>query len=225
VTDAPLTGGSHAFTGGVEGVTPGTASFTFTGANPLAPATDFAATINWGDGQTSTGAVSGPGPFTVTGSRRYAEEGSYTVTIAVADDGGSTTPATGPTAVADAQLAASCATPTVSTTSFSGAVATFTDANPGAPLTDFAATIDWGDGSTSTGTVTGPTGGLFTVTGTHTYATLGTHTIALTIKDDGGSTATAGSCTLLVYAPVPFVIGDGKQRQRHPGHLLGRQVV
>src|SRR5205085_1374556 len=37
-------------------------------------------------------------------------------------------------------------------TSFSGTVATFTDARASAAAGDFTATIDWGDGSTSTGT-------------------------------------------------------------------------
>src|SRR5262249_8440059 len=51
---------------------------------------------------------------------------------------------------------------------FSGTVATFQD--PGSPDTpsDFTATIDWGDGTITPGTVTGG-GGFFTVTGTHTY--------------------------------------------------------
>jgi hypothetical protein len=29
------------------------------------------------------------------------------------------------------------------------------------------------------------------------------------IVDEGGSTATAGPCTVLTFAPLPFVIGDG----------------
>jgi hypothetical protein len=57
--------------------------------------------------------------------------------------------------------------------------------------------------------VTGPTGGAFTVSGTHTYATLGNHTITVSIVDEGGSTATAGPCTVLIYTPLPFAIGDG----------------
>ena len=213
VGDALLTGGPVMVTGGgVEGVTPSTATFTFTDANSFAPASDFTAKITWGDGSTTTGVMAtGPmgGPFTVTGTHQYAEENTYAVGVSVLDDGGSMTSGTGMATVADAPLGASCATPTVSVTSFSGTVATFTDANPGGTVADFTATIDWGDGTTTAGTVTGPTGGPFTVTGTHTFATLGSHTINVAIADDGGSTAKAAGCSVLVYVPVPFTIGDG----------------
>ena len=47
------------------------------------------------------------------------------------------------------------------------------------------------------------------MSGSHTYATLGNHTITTTIVDEGGTTATTGACTVLTYEPVPFVIGDG----------------
>ena len=62
--------------------------------------------------------------------------------------------------VADAPLSASAdnisAVPGVA---FSGTVATFTDADPSAPLSDYSVTIDWGDGSKSTGQPA-PLGGL-----------------------------------------------------------------
>src|SRR5262249_55319560 len=53
---------------------------------------------------------------------------------------------------------------------FSGVVATFTDANTQATAANFTATINWGDGTTSTGTVTPDPNGGFDVSGTHTYA-------------------------------------------------------
>ena len=48
-------------------------------------------------------------------------------------------------------------------------VASFTDANTGDVATSFTATIDWGDGNTTTGTVVGASGS-FTVQGGNTYA-------------------------------------------------------
>ena len=51
--------------------------------------------------------------------------------------------------------------------SFSGPVATFTDANPTTPSGGFTATIHWGDGASSSGVVSGQSG-QFTVSGTHT---------------------------------------------------------
>ncbi|HLJ06931.1 MAG TPA: hypothetical protein VKX24_00210, partial [Acidimicrobiia bacterium] len=69
-------------------------------------------------------------------------------------------------------------------TAFSGTVATFTIADPTAVASQFSATVDWGDATTpSPATVTGPTGGPFTVTGTHTYAGAGTFSTSVTIDD------------------------------------------
>jgi hypothetical protein len=186
---------------------------TFTEPDASAPAAQFKATIDWGDSTITTGTVSGPtgGPFTVNDTHTYTEEGSLPVKVTITDNvnPSNTTSASSTAIIADAPLTASCATPTVSTTSFSGSVATFTDANPFGTVADFTATIDWGDTTSSSGTVSGPTSGHFTVSGTHTYATLGSHTITVSIVDDGGSTATANGCSVLIYAPVSFVIGDG----------------
>ena len=74
-----------------------------------------------------------------------------------------------------------------------GTVATFTDANPNATASDFTATINWGDGTTTTGTVVAQNGGGFAVDGTHTYADEGKYTVDVTINDVGGSTASATS--------------------------------
>ena len=45
----------------------------------------------------------------------------------------------------------------------------------------FHADIDWGDGSTSNGTVTSRSDGAFDVAGTHTYASAGTYTVGVSI--------------------------------------------
>jgi len=66
---------------------------------------------------------------------------------------------------------------------FSGAVASFVDGTPTAAQSDFTATINWGDGSKSAGTVAGPNGGPFTVSGSHTYATTGTFNVTATLTD------------------------------------------
>jgi hypothetical protein len=190
---------------------------TFTDPTTTATAAEYTASINWGDGHTSTGIVSGPigGLFTVTGSNTYAEEGPYTVTVTITDidnaANGATTASTA--TVSDAALLASCAVVATSSQSFSGLTATFTDAaSPFGTLSDFTAMINWGDGTTSAGTVTGPDGGPYSVSGTHTYASTGPFTITTTISDVGGSAASTSGCTGLVFAFAPgggaFVIGD-----------------
>jgi len=213
VADAALAAGTLIVSGGVEGVTPTNVMFTFTDANPFSTVADFTATIAWGDGSSSSGIVSGPagGPYTATGSHVYAEEGVYTLTVTVRDDGGSMTSKSGTATVADAPLAATCAAPPVSPMSFNGAVASFTDANPFGTVADFAATINWGDGASSAGIVSGPAGGPFTVSGSHVYVATGPVTITTTIVDDGGSMVMTG-CSVLIFGTTPggnFVIGDG----------------
>lgn len=183
---------------------------TFSDPNTTEDASHYTATIDWGDGNTSAGAVTGSnGSFSVGGSHTYAEDGSYSVTVTIADTPSNTAMATTAASVSDAPLSAAGGAGGSTLQSYSGTVATFTDGNPSAPVSDFAASIDWGDGNTSTGTVSASGGG-FSVAGSHTYAGTGYFTVTTTITDEGGSTATA-SMTLLVYAFAgtgAFVVGD-----------------
>jgi hypothetical protein len=187
---------------------------TFTDPDTSATASEYTATINWGDSGTSTGTVSGSGgSFTVTGSHTYADEGSYTITVTITDttNSSNTQTVTDSATIADATLSATGAPAAVSPQSFSGTVASFTDANSTTSSTaDFTATINWGDGSpTSTGTVSG-SGGSYSVSGSHTYTGTGPFTISVHIVDDGGSTADA-TTSVLIFGTASggnFVIGD-----------------
>lgn len=77
---------------------------------------------------------------------------------------------------------------------FSGTLAKFIDEDGDTNPSDFTATIDWGDGTSSSpdasaGTVSGGAGG-FSVTGSHSYANEGIYTATVTINDtaDGNTT-------------------------------------
>jgi hypothetical protein len=67
---------------------------TFTNADPLGSAASYTATITWGDGSTSTGAITGIGTLTVSGPHTYADAGSYAVSVRISHNLGNTTTAT-----------------------------------------------------------------------------------------------------------------------------------
>src|SRR6185437_3288599 len=177
VADAALTAAGGPALALVEGSGSGPVVVaTFTDADPGGVAPGYRATIAWGDGTTSAGAVTATptaGVFQVVGSHTYAAAGAYTATAAVTDaGGGSAATAATPVAVADAALTAAAAPPigaTEGSTTGPVVVATFTDADPGGVASGYRATIAWGDGTTSAGAVTAtPTAGVFQVVGSHT---------------------------------------------------------
>ena len=71
---------------------------------------------------------------------------------------------------------------------FTAVVGSFSDANPFSVPGDFTATINWGDGQTSPGTVrVNPFGG-FDVIGTHSYAVTGDYVTTITVAELGADT-------------------------------------
>lgn len=187
---------------------------TFTDTNSAAVGGDFTANIDWGDGHTSTGSVSASnGTLTVSGSHVYTQSGIENVKVTLTDDSPGTASATA-TATATVSTASLSATGvpvnvTQGTTVSNATVATFTDSSGNQPVSNYTATIDWGDGTTSTGTIAANSGGSgFTVTGSHTYLAPGNDTLKITISATGGvstqavTTATVGSATERFVAQV-----------------------
>jgi hypothetical protein len=196
------------------------AAFTDTGgADPLAA---YSATVAWGDGSTGTATVQQNGTdFRVVSAaaHTYAEEGTYTLVVTITEQnaGGviNTAYATGAAVISDAALTPvavpALATQPKGTPLVAVTVASFNDGHPAAPLGDFTATIDWGDGSpTSIGTIVQPGGAgkAFTVTGNHTYVVNRTqpYTITVTIHDKGGGAITT-TTTASVADVAPLVSG------------------
>jgi hypothetical protein len=167
--------------------------------------TNGVSSIDWGDGTTSAGTADAN--FNVDGTHTYAEEGTYSGTVSYICPLVSGTQHQAFTAsVQDALLNSTGA-------DFSGVagqplppttVAQLTDANPGADAADFTASIDWGDSTTSTGTITATGTGMFDVSGTHTYAAAspaGGYTVVTSITDVGTSISTAHSTATIAAAP------------------------
>jgi hypothetical protein len=204
VADAPLTAASPPIVSATQGADYNGTVVSFSDENPNAEASDFTATIVWGDGTSSSGSVSdnGNGGFGVSGDHTYEIVGHETVGVTVTDAGGSTLTLTNTATVAAAPVSAQGqSVQATQGTSFSGTVAVLNDSDPEGSASELTATIDWGDGTSSTGTIViDPTGfEQFDVTGSHTYSAPGSYPIVVTASNDGGtptvatSTASVGS--------------------------------
>lgn len=173
---------------------------TFTDADPNLSSSSFTASINWGDGTSTTGNVgTGGSGFTVSGNHAYGEEGQFTVTVTVTVAGGGSGSSAGLANVGDAPLTATGYSLICKGLAFSDTVATFTDADPAGTASDFAALIIWGDGKSTPGTIVAGGSG-WKVVGTHTYLKKAKYTVNVTIKDVGG--ANANATTLINVGPV-----------------------
>jgi ELWxxDGT repeat protein len=182
-----------------RGSVPATAGRAFHGVvatiqdtNPSGRAGDFTATIDWGDGTTSAGVVRGrkAGGFEVVGDHTYAHTGPRTVQVHVTSVGGKTVTVQDVAAVKPVSLAGQGRTLIVfADKPFTGDLASFTDADPTAWYGLFTASINWGDGHTSKGTVRAE-GGKFVVAGGHEYPAMGQYAVVVTVTDRSGDTLT-----------------------------------
>ena len=181
----------------------------FTDADPTGTASDFLATIAWGDGQTSLGTVtSSGGGFDVSGTNTYAAAGTYSIQVVIIDSGGATAtvepkatvvPNSAPPLTATGlTLQATAAMP------FTGTIATFTDADPAGNISQYTAKITWGDGQVYAGTITPDPSipGQFDVAGTHTYLSEKSYAVSILITDAGGASATASSTAQVADASL-----------------------
>jgi streptogramin lyase len=111
-------------------------------------------------------------------------------------------------------------------TTFSGVVASFTDADPAGGAGGYAAAIAWGDGQTSAGTVTAEGVGAFTVTGSHSYRSPGAYAIAVTITDidtgrDIGGSSASGQGAVSVIPLTATIAGPNRGSPRRSMAFTG----
>ena len=166
---------------------PRVASFQDSGA---CNASAYTITVDWGAGDgTSAGSIAkavqpNPGAceYDAQADHTYARSGSFTYSVTVCNGATCAAPVTGTATIAEAPLKGEAKGFTATATqSFSGQVAEFKDDNELSQQGDFAASINWGDGSsTSPGVISG-SGGNFAVNGTHTYASPGSFQVVVTL--------------------------------------------
>jgi nitrous oxidase accessory protein NosD len=160
----------------------------------------YTADIAWGDGFGDRGVISfdpASNTFFVKGGHVYGHEGNYTVTVTVYVDNVQSGMSTNIATMADAPMFITSFTPPPARPGFfSNQVATFVDDDKGAVTADFQATIDWGDGTTSTGAIYSTSYDSMghpnlAVFGTHTYLAAPTGSFRVTITDLRGGTTTS----------------------------------
>ena len=204
VDDAPLTGSASNFTPSVNILYSGAVA-TLSDGNPLASASDYTGTIDWGDGASDTAVFvnTGPGTFNISGSHTYANQGAYQVKVAVNDTEGSTLSLTGSaTVMIPAPHVVAKVVKAVEGALFNGPVAFFSDDSPNVSASSFSATINWGDGTTSAGNVVSNGSGGFNVTGNHLYAEEGLYSTTVTVAVVSGGSVSATGTALVADAPI-----------------------
>jgi N-acetylneuraminic acid mutarotase len=198
--DAPITGIGANFIR-AEGSPLNGIFATFSDADPNGTAGQFSASIDWGDGTSSPGAVAPGPPFMVSGTHVYTEEGSFTVTTVISDVGGAFTSVRSNVSIADAPLTVGPIGSTLSAitqTAQTFTLGSLNDADPGGAPADYVVSIAWGDGTNSTGAVIVDAGGGFAIIGSHAYGKKGQFAVALSARDIGGYAAPAVSDSIRV---------------------------
>ena len=197
--------GTGATVSAAEGTAIAAPLASFTDSNATDLASQFTAAITWGDGTTTAGTVTGSnGSFSVAGSHAYADEGSFLTSVAVTNSADHiTTTLAGSATATEADVLAAGAAPAIAATAglaFTGTVASFTDSYLATSAADLAATITWGDGSSSAGTVSGGNGS-FSVAGSHAWAATGSDAVSVTLTDVHGTAAATANTTATVASP------------------------
>jgi hypothetical protein len=207
VTDAPLNVYPSTVDTPVQTPFSGTVGL-FTTANGFATSSDFSASIDWGDGSSPTAGVvssNGYGQFSVIGQHIYNVAGTIPITVTVTSPGGQTTvidstaiATTTPVSVFPVLVTGNATEPLSGVT-----VATFLDPYTTDSAADFRGIINWGDGTTSVGTVSSQGDGVYAVAGSHTYLAPGTYTTSIQVIRLANNQTASSSGSAQIGSPSP----------------------
>lgn len=158
-------------------------SFSDPGSSSDSP---YSIDVNWGDGSSHTTFTATSTGTIASKTHTYADNGNYTVTTKVTDKDGAYSTATyqvtvsnvAPNYTARGDQEADVTAPTFFD------LGSFTD--PGTVDNPWQVTVNWGDGSSNTVFNLSSTGDI--PFKSHTYATAGTYTVGVTVKDKDNAT-------------------------------------
>ena len=181
--------------------------------------------VDWGDNETTDYSFDQIGPYFYNDyyydyyyygyygidagafGHTYQESGIYTVNYTVSGAGAADGSYSETVVVSDPALAASldgyngayAGSPLFGTDPATGKapIGYFSDSNTRLGADDFSAVVDWGDGTSSAGTVSNYYDNEFQVDANHTYAQYGIYDVILVVAArDGGTTVTEGTFTV-----------------------------
>lgn len=186
-----------------------------TAGNKADTAANFTADVNWGDGTflsgsngitiVKDGAAKTVNRFRIVASHTYSAPGEYPVIVHVADQGGARLTLTGTANLGAGDLAISAADLLSTGGKIKNKViANFSDSGGVFLPSAYNATIDWGDGTASPGTIKKAKGG-FQIVGSHTYAEPQAFTVNSTVLRSGtdGQTAAAWATARIAGLAAP----------------------
>ncbi|MGA2618446.1 MAG: kelch repeat-containing protein, partial [Thermoguttaceae bacterium] len=199
---------------------------TFTDGNPLASASDYTPTVNWGGAVIGTASVSvesvsqtppaSTSTWQVVGSAIYAAQGTYPISVTVHDVGGNTFTSSGKVEFDAGAALLTDTTPQKTYSAVEGSstktqvLATFSDANATAQPTSFTATVTWAGALVGTPTVSvqlvsrTKTLSKWKVLGSAIYADVGTYSATVLVQDAAGNVVQSVGKTQFKVADAPL---------------------
>ena len=102
-------------------------------------------------------------------------------------------------------------------------LATFTD-TAGGQISEYTATINWGDGATTGGTIASNGTGGWIVDGNHTYATSGSYSVAVAISSNVGGSANASSAATVSPVNGGLSINSAEDQPVEPGAAFNTKL-
>ena len=185
----------------------------------------YAITIAWGDGTTSAGEVDFSDPsvgddlqdhscvYGATGEHAYARTGAYVLGAQICRGAECVTAGTGGASIANAPMEGESASRSAFVgQTLTGEAAEVKDENRLSQPGDFTAVVDWGDGTATSGQVTGRDG-RFGVAGQHAYQAAGTYTTRVTVFENGQPVLITDAGRTTVTAPATQPTATGAQQQ------------
>jgi autotransporter-associated beta strand protein len=184
--------------------------------------------IDWGDGSTPTTVVLGLGVRSFEATHQYLDDAgpgaatTYSITVTVSDDDSLSSSASTSATVNNVAPGVGAISPSsgVRGQSLSFAAA-FTDAGT---LDTHSATWDWGDGTSSAGTIN-ESGGAGTTTASHVFTASGVYTVTVTVTDNDGGATTVSTQVTIVAAQLQPDSADPTKTALVVGGTTGSDLI